>query len=189
MEQAFTAALSTTGFANTAPLSLEQLYQLAYSELRQIARRECRRLRNVDTINSTALVNEAYLKLARSSPLMAKSRSHFLAVSAVAMRQILVNYLEQKLAQKRGGDWQQVTMADITYAGATNLEQLLSVNKALEELRAFDSRLAELVEMRFFAGMSEVEIAEVLECTERTVRRNWIKAKVLLSQIMSPQHV
>lgn len=163
---------------------LPELFNQVYGELRKIAAREKRRFVNADTINTSALVNEAYLKLFNMDNLALENRAHFFAISAMAMRQILINYVEQKNALKRGGDQLRVTLATMANTREMDIETLLSINNALEKLKDIDEKLASLVEMRFFAGMSETEIATVMNTTERTVRRNWSKAKALLQNIL-----
>jgi RNA polymerase sigma factor (TIGR02999 family) len=162
-----------------------KLFPLVYDHLKAIATREKRRMWQLETMSATALVNEAYLKLAQTGELSTKDRAHFFAVAAMAMRQILVNYLEHKQAQKRGGDWQQISLDDASAIDHADLNTLLAVNRAVEALREIDAKLATTVEMRFFAGMTESEMAIAMECTERTVRRNWSKAKALLQQLLT----
>ena len=163
---------------------LPELFSHVYQELRQIAAREKRRFFNCETINTSALVNEVYLKLVSLEKLDLENREHFFAVAAMAMRQILINYAEQKGAKKRGGDQQRVTLMTMGGSQDVDIETLLSINSALEQLQTIDAKLATLVEMRFFAGMSETEIAKVMDITTRTVRRNWSKARALLQQIL-----
>lgn len=165
------------------------LFPLVYEQLKKIAHREKQKLWNADTINATALVHEVYLKLMRSDELNAENRAHFFALCAVAMRQIIINYIEQKVAKKRGGDWQRVSLSDALVADEHDADTLLTIDKSLTILATFAPDLTSLVEMRFFAGMSESEIALVNGCTERTVRRNWSKAKALLNQILQDAQV
>jgi ECF sigma factor. len=120
----------------------------------------------------------------RSEEVSAENRAHFFALCAVAMRQIIINHIEQKVAQKRGGAWQKVTLSEDFVADEHNLDTLLTIDKSLRVLSGFAPELTRLVEMRFFAGMSEEEIALASGCTERTVRRNWSKAKAMLNQII-----
>jgi RNA polymerase sigma factor (TIGR02999 family) len=165
------------------------LFPLVYEQLKKIAHREKQKLWNADTINATALVHEVYLKLMRSEELSAENRAHFFALCAVGMRQIIINYIEQKVAKKRGGDWQRVSLSDALVADEHDADTLLTIDKSLTILSTFAPDLTSLVEMRFFAGMSESEIALVNGCTERTVRRNWSKAKALLNQILQDTQV
>jgi RNA polymerase sigma factor (TIGR02999 family) len=159
---------------------MDQLFPLVYQQLRQIAQQQLRKTWAVETICTTALVNEAYLKLVNQQPASLANRTHCFAIAATAMRHILINYAEQKRAKKRGGDRQQVTFNDPADSGENNLNTLIAVNEALEQVKMVDEDLARLVELRFFAGMSEAEIALLCDCSERSVRRNWKKAKALL---------
>lgn len=124
------------------------------------------------------------MKLINAQKLEIVNRAHFFALAATAMRQILINYAEQKKAQKRGGDWLQVTYQETLLQSQHKLETLLSINEALDQVRAIDAKLADLVELRFFAGLTEVELAEIFGVNERTLRRNWTKAKVLLAKVL-----
>lgn len=164
--------------------ALNTLFPLVYDQLKKIAYREKQKYWNADTINATALVHEVYLKLMRSNQVSAENRAHFFALCAVAMRQIIINYVEQKVAQKRGGAWQKVTLSEEFAANEHDADTLLTIDKSLRVLSGFAPELTALVEMRFFAGMSETEIALASGCTERTVRRNWSKAKAMLNQII-----
>jgi RNA polymerase sigma factor (TIGR02999 family) len=164
---------------------LDELYPLIYNDLRSIAKQQLRRSWDVGTLCSTVLVNESYLKLLGGSSVTFADRAHFFSLASKAIRQIILNYAESKSAQKRGADWQRVTL-DQTLAGdEQRIEQVIEVGYALQELDSIDPKLAQLIEMKFFAGMTEVEIAEVWGVTDRTVRRNWIKAKALLAQVLA----
>lgn len=169
---------------NGSKEAFDKLFPVVYDQLHKIANRERQKLWNANTINATALVHEAYVKLIRSNQLNAENRAHFFALCALGMRQIIVNYLAQKTAQKRGGDWQKISLSDAQIEGRNNLDMILTVDKALNKLKSIDEKLTDLVQMRFFAGMTEEEIALATQCTERTVRRNWTKAKVLLQKII-----
>jgi RNA polymerase sigma factor (TIGR02999 family) len=109
-----------------------------------------------------------------------ENRVHFFALAATVMRQIIINYAEQKNTRKRGGDWQRVTLEEDIEKTDQNTLTLLAVNDALKELAEIDEDLARLVELRFFSGMTEQEIATLYSVSDRTVRRNWQKAKLLL---------
>ena len=165
----------------------DKLFPLVYQELNGIAHVQLNRMWNLNTINTTVLVHEAYLKLAAQSEGNWHNRAHFLAVCASAMRQILINYAEQKQSLKRGGDWKRVTMPEALNAENVNSDNLLFIESALKDLTSLDERLGKIVEMRFFGGMNENEIACVLGVTDRTVRREWKKAKALLSQTLAEQ--
>jgi RNA polymerase sigma factor (TIGR02999 family) len=163
------------GFGNLLPL--------VYDELRHIARRELN-ARPSDTLCTTALVHELYLKLAGRERADALDRTHLLAVAAVAMRYILVDRARHRRAEKRGGARQRVTLDDGIGAMDDQVESLLELEDALERLGELDPRLVRVVEMRFFGGMSEQETAAVLGVTERTVRRDWVKARGLLYETL-----
>ena len=164
---------------------MNRLFPAVYHELHYIAHKQLRSSWSAGTICTTALVNEAWIKLIKSPQSHLANRSHFYAVAAKAMRQILINYAEERQALKRGGDWQKVTFDDALIQPEQNLQNLLAVNDALVKVEAIDAGLAALVEMRFFAGMTENEIADALNVTDRTVRRNWIKAKALLGRLLN----
>lgn len=163
---------------------INYLYPKLYQELRRIAHYQLRSSWDKNTICTTSLVNEAYIKLVSYQKEPPKSRSHFFAIAAQAMRQIIINYAESKYAAKRGGDWARVTMAALEKEKETDVPSLLLLNDALEELGKIAPDLEKLVEMRFFAGMNEKEIAEVLNVSDRTVRRQWKQARALLTKAM-----
>ncbi len=156
--------------------ALDRIYPHVYDELRGVAERQLRREQAGHTLHPTALVHEAYMKLA-GSDLDASSRSHFLAIAARAMRQVLVDHARRRGAQKRGGDWFPTTLTDGSASVELNPEELIALDHALETL---DERQRQVVECRFFGGMEEAEIAEALGVSERTVRRDWVKARAWL---------
>ncbi len=164
--------------------AIEKLYPVIYNELHRIAHRQLNNAWDINTICTTALVNEAYIKLIGFDKSKVSSREHFFAIAAKAMRQIILNYAEKKRSKKRGGDWKRVTGIDNLNQSEQDFETLLSVDRALKELEQIDQNLAQLVELRFYAGMTEEELAQVFEVTTRTVRRNWKKAKAFLAQTM-----
>jgi RNA polymerase sigma factor (TIGR02999 family) len=156
--------------------ALDRLLPLVYEELRRMAQRQLGRERADHTLHATALVHEAYLKLAGGS-LNAVDRSHFLAISARAMRQVLVEYARRRNAEKRGGGWERTTLNDGDNAVEFSPDELLSLDAALSEL---EPRQREVVEYRFFGGMDEQEVATVMGISDRTVRRDWVKARAWL---------
>ncbi|WP_196137242.1 ECF-type sigma factor [Aliikangiella sp. G2MR2-5] len=164
--------------------AMESLFPAIYKELRQIAHRQLGKVWSVDTICTTVLVNEAYLKLVGSKKLESNDRSHFFAIAAKAMRQILINYSKQKQTLKRGLEWQATASIDELSVNS-KLEQIISIDEALRELESLDPDLVKLVELRFFAGLNEQETAKILNISERSVRRNWQKAKALLARALS----
>jgi RNA polymerase sigma factor (TIGR02999 family) len=151
-----------------------------YEVLHDLAHRQLRRSCGA-TLNTTALVHEAWLKLARGASDEFESRGHFLAVAAMAMRQVIVDYGRRRRAQRRGGGVAPVTESALSRVGVdAKIEELLAIDAALDKLAALDARLAKVVEFRLFAGLEEEEIAEVLGVHVRTVRRDWRKARAFL---------
>ncbi len=164
------------------PEAMDRLYPVIYDELRDVAQRQLRRERVGHTLHPTALVHEAYLKMS-GGPAEASDRAHFLALAARAMRQILVDHARRRGAQKRGGDWHPTTLTD----GSAHIEldptELIALDRAMETL---DERQRQVVECRFFGGMEESEIASALDISERTVRRDWVKARAWLYREIYP---
>jgi RNA polymerase sigma factor (TIGR02999 family) len=169
--------------------ALDRLFPLVYEELRQIAHRRLGREREGHTLGTTALVNEAYLKLVDQTRAQWADRAQFFAVAARAMRRILVDYARRHHALKRGGAPVQVNLDDEALGDAAlvadqRADTLLALDDALTRLAELDERLARVVECRFFGGFTEEETAEVLGVTPRTVRRDWVKAKGWLYQTL-----
>ncbi|MDM7914057.1 MAG: sigma-70 family RNA polymerase sigma factor [Candidatus Eisenbacteria bacterium] len=159
----------------------DRLLPLVYEELRRAARRQLARERAGHTLQTTALVHEAYLRLAAGAPPDWKDRSHFLGIAARVMRRVLVDHGRRRAAVKRGGDPIRTELGEVAEEGpAIPIEELLALEEAIEQLRAVEERLARVVELRFFLGMSEEEIAHVLGVSARTVERDWSKARALL---------
>ena len=162
--------------------AVDGLFQAMYPELRRIAHARLRRGFPDPDVGTTALVNECYLKLRASNRLDADSRTHFFAYTASAMRSIIVDIARAKAAERHGGQMVHVTLDEALLGSDSAGEELiLKVHEALEQIHALDPRLVQLVEMRYFAGMSDPEIAEALGVTDRTVRRDWQKARLLLA--------
>lgn len=161
--------------------ALGKLFPIIYQELRSIAHRQLGNVWAVETICTTALVNEAYLKLAGSNKIVSHDRNHFFAIAAKAMRQVLINYSKQKQTQKRGAELRKTSNIDSLTQSEKNIDELITIDRALTELEELDPELSRLVELRFFAGMTEIEVAKILGISDRSVRRNWQKAKVLLA--------
>ena len=159
------------------PDARENLFPLVYDELRRIAHRQLGRERDGHTLDTTALVHEAYLKLVDQTRAEWIDRSHFFAVAANAMRRILVDYARSYRTDKRGGAPRRVSLTDSMLVAEERADTLLAVDEALVELARIDERLSRVVECRFFAGLTEDETAAVLGVTARTVRRDWTKAK------------
>lgn len=161
--------------------ALDALFQQLYPELRRIAHLRLRRGFPDPELGTTALVSECYLKLRDAQRLAATDQAHFFAYTAAAMRSIIVDIARAKASERRGANAVHVTLDDELAGNDTAAEeQILRVHEALEEIAEFDARLARLVEMRYFGGMSDLEIAAALSITDRTVRRDWQKARLLL---------
>lgn len=168
------------------PTARERLFEAVYRELKGIAHRELWRFRLGETLSTTALVNEAYVRLMRSGTLPFQDRIHLLSVAAKAMRRLLIDRVRERQAQKRGGDQRHVALDDAAELAAERASsELLAVEDALSGLERLDARLARLVELRFFGGLTDDEIAGVLEISDRTVRRDWIKAKGYLHRALA----
>ena len=160
--------------------ALDRVLATLYHELHAMARRQLAGQYG-QTLNATALVNEAYLKLIGRTDVQFDDRAHFFAYAASAMRSVVVDYARQRLAQKRGGDLHRVTELPDDVEGGLRLdEDMLALDTALNKLAAVDTKLAQVVELRYFAGLSEQEIAELLNRSERSIRRDWQKARLFL---------
>jgi RNA polymerase sigma factor (TIGR02999 family) len=172
------------GYRQGSPGAFDRLVALVYDDLRRIARRQLGRLRPGHTINSTGLVHEAYLKMVDHSRMSLQDRSHFFAVSARAMRQILVDHARRRGRQKRGANRKATDLDEAMTPVAAEAERILLIHDALDRLTAVDARLTQVVECRFFAGYSEEETAEILGVSPRTVRRDWMRARAWLHELM-----
>jgi RNA polymerase sigma factor (TIGR02999 family) len=157
------------------------VFPLVYDELRQMARRRMRGERPGHTLSPTALVHEAYLKLAGLERIEWRNRAQFFAVAAQAMRQVLVDHALRRKARKRGGGQVHVTLGEVA-AQAPRVEEILSLDEALRRLESFDERRARVVVCRFFAGMEVDETAAALGVSEATVKRDWSFARAWLNR-------
>lgn len=160
--------------------SLDQLFALVYNELRGQARRHLQRAGNARTLNTTALVHETYLKLAACEAPDWEHRRHFFCVAARAMRQIIFDKARRRLAQKREGRLNRVDLDEKNLAIEEQAEQLFALDAALGRLEAQDARLGQVVELRFFAGLSVEDTARALRVSERTIKRDWRVARAFL---------
>ncbi|HEX5074612.1 MAG TPA: ECF-type sigma factor [Gemmatimonadaceae bacterium] len=164
--------------------SLDALVATAYEELRAIAHARLAWRGAGGTLSTTALVHEAYLKLADESPSRWRDRAHFFAVASLAMRHVLVDFAKARLTLKRGGTRRRISLDDDAIAVDDQADALLQLDDALARLGAKEPRLAKVVELRFFGGLNEDEIASSLGVTVRTVRRDWVKARVMLRHVL-----
>jgi RNA polymerase sigma factor (TIGR02999 family) len=161
----------------------DRLYARVYDDLRACAHRQARGHRNA-TMSTTALVHETYLKLSQTHSMMPSSRLHFMALAARAMRQILVDNARRVGAEKRGGAMEFVTLDERFPEAAGDAIEVLALDKALQSLEQVDARASRVVHLHFFAGMSFVEIGELEGLNERTIKRDWQAARLLLASEM-----
>ena len=166
------------------PESVDEVTALAYQELRAIAHRRLVARDHGGTLSTTALVHEAYLKLADQSRAGWRDQAHFLALASLAMRHVLVDRARERMALKRGGVRRQITLNEDVVAVEDQPETLLQLDEALDRLSNVDPRLTRVVECRFFGGLTESDTAATLGVTVRTVQRDWVKARVLLRRML-----
>lgn len=159
-----------------------QVVSLLYRELQQLARSRLRRSGDITLLDTTALVHEGYLRWQRAQGLSFPDRRHFFAYAAQAMHSVVVDWVRARQSERRGGGAEHLPLDTAVLAGATAPpDEILRVHEAMADLAATDARLAAVVQMRYFAGLADAEIAEALGLTERTVQRDWQKARLLLS--------
>ena len=166
--------------------AMSQLLELVYADLHRLASRQLAGEGRDMTLSATALVNEAYLRLLSQTGGGWNDRQHFFRLISLAMRRISVDHARRRLAMKRGGDQQRVDLDVGELAQEDRMKMVLEVEDALVQLGKQDERLVRLVECRFFAGLTEAETATTLECSRRTVQRDWERAKSLLMKLLAP---
>ncbi len=162
------------------PEALAQLVSLVYDELKTLASRQRRKVPAYETLNTTALVHEAFIKLTGGESREFEDRCHFFATAATAMRHLAVDYARRKNAARRGGGRVDLPIDQVELGAPDQTETVLAIDESLTRLAGHDRRMAQVVECRFFGGMTERETATVLGVTERTVRRDWAKARAWL---------
>lgn len=163
--------------------ALDALFAATYEDLQALARARLRRSPKLTVLDTIGLVNESYVRLINAGQLRPQDRAHFVRYAARAMRSVVVDFVRRRAAERRGGDQVRVELTTgIASDDPAAESEILRVHEALEELAAVDPRAVEVVEMRYFAGMTEPEIAATLGVTERTVRRDWSKARLLLAE-------
>jgi RNA polymerase sigma factor (TIGR02999 family) len=162
--------------------AVDELFGLLYPDLHQLAHARLRRSGSFTLLDTTALVHESYLRLLRAGSLEAGDKGQFMAYAARVMRSVVVDFVRHRAAERRGGDAVHLTL-DEEIAGLTDPRELevVRVNEALQELAAIDERLVRVVEMRYFAGMTEEQVAEALALSRRSVARDWEKARLFLA--------
>ena len=175
-----TLLLKAAGNGDTQ--ATEQLMAALYADLQRLARSRLRRSGEITLLDTRALVHESFLRMQRAGEGDFADRQHFFAYAARVMHTIVIDMVRARQAERRGGDALHVTLnTEVADGVAHDDEQILRVHEALEDLAAADARLAQVVEMRYFGGLSEAEIADCLGVTERTVQRDWQKARLFLS--------
>jgi RNA polymerase sigma factor (TIGR02999 family) len=160
-------------WSNGNQTALDNLMPLVYDELRRIARRFMRRQAAGHTFQTTELIHEAYLKLARSEDQNWQNRAHFFGVAAQAMRHILVDYARSKQSRKRGGWQEKITLEETAAVSFQRSDELVHLDDAMKQLEALDERKSRVVELKYFGGLTNEEIAEVLKISPETVKRDW----------------
>ena len=161
---------------------VDALMPLVYQELQALARRQLRGERSGHTINTTALVHEAYLKLIGQQEVNWQNRAHFFSIAAMAMRRILINYAHRRMADKRGGGQVVATFEEEGVLRESRAEELVALDEALDRLARLNERQSQVVTYRFFGGLTQEEIAAVLDVSVPTVRRDWRLARAWLSK-------
>jgi RNA polymerase sigma factor (TIGR02999 family) len=173
--------------ADAGELAVDALFAATYRELRQLARSRLRGGGRNTLLDTTALVHESYLRLNKSGELAFPDRTRFLVYAGRVMRSIIIDLVRQRQAERHGGDAQHVTLTgDVAerLGVPTGEEQILRVHEALLELEKVDDRMARVVEMRYFGGMTDAEVATALQVTDRTVRRDWQQARLFLADAL-----
>jgi RNA polymerase sigma factor (TIGR02999 family) len=171
--------------APPGPPSVQALFPLLYNELRRLARSRLAAGGRHTLLDTASLVHEAYLRMQRDGGVALNDREHFLAYAATTMRSVVIDFVRRRNADRRGGGVEHVTL-DTRAAeelGASD-DEILAVHEALETLAKVDPRLVSVVEMRYFAGLSDLEIAAALGLSDRTVRRDWDRARLLLAEML-----
>ena len=162
--------------------AVDQLFHLLYDELRTLAHARLRRSSNLTLLDTTSLVHESYLRLFNAGSLEASDRGQFMSYAARVMRSVVVDFVRRRSAERRGGDAVHVELeSHLDHLSNPRERDVMRVNEALEELGAINERLVKVVEMRYFAGMTEDEVAEALDCSRRSVARDWEKARLFLA--------
>lgn len=169
-------------FADGNEEAFDEVVALVYADLRDIAHRQLRRARFGETLDTTGLVHEAYMKLVDQNQARWQDRQHFFAITAHAMRQIIVDYARKRFAQKRGGGESPEELDENKIGAREEAERILALNDAVESLGEIDERMLRVVECRFFAGLSEQETSEALDMSLRTVQRTWKRARAWLKE-------
>ncbi len=165
--------------------AIDALFELLYDDLRRLAHSRLAASGHQTLLNTGALVHEAYLRFQQAGRIVVNDREHFLAYAASTLRSVVVDFVRKRNAERRGGDLTRVTLnTSIADPLGASDDEILAVHEALDQLAKVDARLVQVVEMRYFAGLDESEIAAALDVTDRTVRRDWEKARLLLAAMI-----
>ena len=167
-------------FGNGSKKAYNELFTAVYNQLKIIANKQLKYEDENHTYSRTDLVHVVFLDMVDKNEVDWKNRAHFYGVAAICMKQLLIDYARRKLRQKRGGDYIKKTYIDEMIPGKNDAKQFINLSDALEKLKNFNSRMAEVVDYRFFGGLTIKETAEVLEVSKNTVKRDWAKARGLL---------
>ena len=165
--------------------AIDELFRLVYTELRGLAQHHFNDQPARHTLQPTALIHEAYLRMVRADDLQVEDRSHFFALASRVMRQLLVDHCRRRRSQKRGGDWGQITLEGIAGDSRDLALEVIALDEALSHLTSLDERKAKVVELRYFGGLSNEEIATSLEVSTRTVESDWAFARAWLKRELS----
>jgi RNA polymerase sigma factor (TIGR02999 family) len=174
------------GLRGAAPDSVQALFPSLYTELRSLARSRLAGGGRPTLLDTSALVHEAFMHMQKDGGVQLADREHFMAYAATTMRNIVIDFVRKRKAERRGGGAEHVTL-DTRAAeqlSAAGDDEILDVHEALQTLAEVDARLVRVVEMRYFAGLTDLEIASALDVTDRTVRRDWERARLLLAEIL-----
>jgi RNA polymerase sigma factor (TIGR02999 family) len=164
----------------------DAVFSMLYGDLRKLAHARISQNSRHTLLNTTAVVHETYLRLNQAGALNAEDKNHYLAYASHAMRSVIVDFVRARAAERRGGNVPHVTLTpQISDVSASDETQILKVHEALEELAAIDARAVQVVEMKYFAGLTESEVAAALGVSERTVCRDWQKARYLLAAALA----
>lgn len=174
-------------WSNGNPSALDKLIPIVYDELRRLASRYMREERPGHVLQTTALVNEAYMRLLGREQVRCQTRTQFFAVAAQVMRRVLVDYARTRNRAKRGHGEEPIDLGEVVLFSDDRAEEIVAINSALDNLAAFDARKGRVFEMRYFGGMSVEEVSEILQVSTITVARDWRMAKVWLRREIAPR--
>lgn len=177
--------MSERADADSPAFDADEMFALAYRELRQLARARLRAGGRNTLLDTTALVHESYMRLSQNAAARFPDRARFLSYAGRAMRSIVVDFARKRLAERRGGEAEHVPFTtQLSNGEQASDEEVLQMHEALDALAKVDARMAQVVELRWFAGLTDAEVAEALGVTDRTVRRDWTQARLFLAEAL-----